>query len=172
MSWIVRRAVGMGVFVTIGAGIALFFTADLRSTVIDVYLLVFGGIVLLALVRTARALRAGTRPSPFEAAVARKPLPRTDQEGGVALEREVELSRIDALHFHVRMRPVLREIAAYRLRLRYGVELDREPERARELVSAELWEVVRPNCPPPAERLAPGPTVAEQQVLVDGLEKL
>ena len=165
MKWIVHRAVFMSMLVTIGAGIALFFTAGDRSTVIDVYLLVLAGILLLALVRTARALRRGTPRSAFDAAVARMRAPRRDDGEGLALERDLKLSRIDGFHFHVRMRPVLREIAA-------DVELDREPERARELVPAALWDVVRPECPPPTERLGPGPSLAEQRALLDGLEKL
>lgn len=172
MSWIVRRAVGTGVFVTISAGVALFFTAGVRSTVIDVYLLVVGGIVLLALVRFARALRRATPASSFDAAVARARGPHGAAEDVVTLEREIELSRLDGFHFHVRVRPVLREIAAHRLRVRYGVELDREAERARELLPTDLWEVVRADRPPPAERLAPGPSYAKQRAFLDALEKL
>ena len=71
MSWIVRRAVGMGMLVSLGAGIALIFTAGNRAAVIDIYLLVIGGIVLLGLVRVARVLRRRTPASSFEAAVAR-----------------------------------------------------------------------------------------------------
>lgn len=172
MSWIVRRAVGMGLLVTLATGIALIFTAGNRATVLDIYFLVIGGIVLLALVRVARVLRRGTPASSFEAAIARARAPRGGDGETVTLDREVELSRMDSFHFHARMRPVLRDIAAHRLRVRYGVELDREPERARELLPAAVWEVVRPDRPPPAQRLARGPTLAEQRALLDGLEKL
>ena len=71
MNWILRRAIVTGVLVTLGAGIALFFTAGNRGTVLDIYLLVIGGILLLALVRFARALRLGTPESSFEAALER-----------------------------------------------------------------------------------------------------
>jgi len=172
VSWIVRRAVGMGMLVSLGAGIALIFTAGNRAAVIDIYLLVIGGIVLLGLVRVARVLRRRTPASSFEAAVARARAPRSVEEDVLTLDREVELSRMDGFHFHVRMRPVLRDVAAHRLRVRYGIELDREPERARELLPAEVWEVVRPDRPPPAERLGPGPTLAQQRAVLDGLEKL
>jgi hypothetical protein len=172
VNWIVRRAVGMGLLVTLAAGLALIFTAGSRATVLDVYLLVIAGITLLALVRFARVLRLSSPASSFEAALARAKAQRSGAEDALALDREVELSRMDAFHFHVRMRPLLRDVAAYRLRVHYGVELDREPERARELLPAELWEVVRSDRPPPSERLAPGPTLAQQRRLLDGLEKL
>jgi hypothetical protein len=162
----------MGLLVTLGAGIALLFTAGNRAIVLDVYLLVIGGIALLALVRVARVLRRGTPPSSFEAAIARARAPRSGGDDALELDREIELSRLDGFHFHARMRPVLRDVAAYRLRVRYGVELDREPERARELLPAAVWEVVRPDRPPPAQRLARGPTLADQRALLDGLEKL
>jgi hypothetical protein len=70
------------------------------------------------------------------------------------------------------MRPLLRQIAAHRLRVHYGVGLDREPERARELVSSPAWEVLRPDCPPPADRLAAGPSLAAQRAVLDELERL
>lgn len=172
MSWIVRRAIGMGLPVTLGVGITLIFTAGNRATVLDIYILVIGGIVLLALVRVARVLRRGTPASSFEAAIARARAPRGGDDEALALDREIELSRMDSFHFHSRMRPMLRDVAAHRLRVRYGVELDREPERARELLPAAVWEVVRPDRPVPAQRLARGPTLAEQRAMLDGLEKL
>jgi hypothetical protein len=67
---------------------------------------------------------------------------------------------------------VLREIAALRLRRRYGVELDREPGRARELVPSAAWEVVRPDRPPPQDRLASGPSLASLGQVVSELERL
>jgi hypothetical protein len=172
MSWIVKRAVGTILFVTICAGIALIFTAGSRALVIDVYLLVVGGILLLAVIRFVRAIRRMTPPSTFDAAIARARRPRARDGDAFTLDREIELSRMDAFHFHVRLRPVLREIAAHRLRVRYGVELDREPERARELLSAEVWDVVRADRPPPTERLAPGPSLGKQRGWLDALEKL
>jgi hypothetical protein len=172
MTWILRRALGMTAFITIGAGIALFFTAGVRATVVDVYLLVLAAVIMLALFRAARALRARYAESPFELAVAALRAPDETDPAPLSTEREVELSRIEAVHFHVRARPLLREIAAHRLRTKYGVELDREPERARELLPADVWEVVRPERPFPTDRLAPGPSYAEQRKLLDGLERI
>jgi hypothetical protein len=117
-------------------------------------------------------LRRGTPASSFEAALARARASRGGGAEALAVDREIELSRMDGFHFHARMRPVLRDVAAYRLRVRYGVELDREPERARELLTGALWDVVRPDRPPPSQRLARGPTLSQQRALLDGLEKL
>ena len=94
------------------------------------------------------------------------------ESGEPALEREVELSTYNAFHFYARMRPLLRDIAAHRLRSRYGVELDAEPARARELVGSEAWGVVRPDRRAPDDRLASGPSVDELRVVVDELEAI
>jgi hypothetical protein len=86
--------------------------------------------------------------------------------------RDLELSRASAFHLHVRLRPLFREIAAHRLRKHYGVELESEPERARELVGTAAWELVRPDRLPPADRLAKGPPLSLLREVVDELERV
>ncbi len=171
MNPIVRRAVLVGSLATIGAGTALFLTSGARSTVVDVYLLAVGGVLLLALVRAARALEPTPPGSPIDQALAAmRAGPR--QSGELALAREVELSHISAFHFHLHLRPVLQEIAADRLLERYGVELMRERARARELVPAQAWAVVDPDRQPPGDRLARGPSVATLRAVIEELERL
>lgn len=172
MRWILRRALVTGALISAGAGIALLFTSGVRRTVVDIYLLVLLGVVMLALFRVARELRKSRAVSPFEAALVAMRTPHQEETAPLDAERDIELSRIETLHFHVRVRPVLREIAAHRLRTRYAVELDREPERARELLPSDVWDVVRPERPFPSDRLAAGPTLAEQRKLLDGLEAI
>jgi hypothetical protein len=92
--------------------------------------------------------------------------------GELSLARDLELSTMSAFHLHVRLRPVLREIAAHRVRKRYGVELESEPERARELIGTAAWELVRPHRPPPTERLAHGPPLSHLREVIDELERV
>jgi hypothetical protein len=171
MNRIRARALRRGVAVTAAAGIALLASSGAHAIVLDVYLLCIGAIVLLALVRTTRGQAPPHRSSPFDAAFAamRKPPAAPDEP---ALVREVELSTYNTFHFYARLRPLLRDIAAHRLRSRYGVELDIESARARELVGAEAWDVVRPDREPPVDRLASGPTVEELQAVVGELEAI
>jgi hypothetical protein len=160
-----------GLAVTAGAGIAVLASSGVNAIVLDVYLLCIAGVVLLALVRTTRTFAPAPRKSPFDdalAAMRRRPV----ESGEPTLVRELELSTYSAFHLHSRLRPLLRDIAAHRLRSRYGVELDAEPGRARELVASEAWDLVRPDRPPPADRLAAGPTLGELAVVVDELEAL
>jgi hypothetical protein len=165
------RAVKWGLAVTAAAGIAALAGSGVNAIVLDVYLLCIGAVVLLALVRVTRASAVAPRTSAFDAALAA--MRRSPPESGeLTLVRELELSTYNALHFHARLRPLLRNIAAHRLRARYGVELDAEAARARELVGKEAWDVVRPDRPPPHDRMAAGPTLAELGVVVDELEVL
>jgi hypothetical protein len=170
MRWIVGRALKLATLVSAVAGVLALFTHGLRNLVLDLWLLGIAAVLLLALYRIARLLAPPTA-SPLDAALARMQ-PRAGRVPELALERDVSLSRVMEFHFHVRLRPVLREIAAHRLRSRYGVDLDGEPARARELIPARAWEVVDPDRPMPDDRLAPGPTVQQLSAVVDELERL
>lgn len=171
MKLVALRAAILCAASTVGAGIGLLVRPDARALVLDVYALTLGGIVLLALVRLTRLLAPVGGASAFERALeAMRPAP--DRPAELALERDVELSRVSAFHLHVRLRPVLREIAAHRLSARYGIELDREPGRAQDLVGAQAWELVRPDRALPADRLAAGPSLRSLGEAVDELERL
>lgn len=171
MNRIRARAVRWGLTVTAAAGIAVLASSGAHAIVLDVYLLCIGAVVLLALVRTTRAHAPAQRGSPFDAALAAmRQAPA--ETGEPALAHEVEFSTYNAFYFHQRLRPLLRDIAAHRLRSRYGVELLTEPGRARELVGSEAWEAVRPDSRPPVARMASGPAVEELRVVVDELEAI
>jgi hypothetical protein len=165
------RAIRRGLLVTAAAGVAVALSSGARAIVLDVYLLCIGAVVLLALVRTTRAHAPAQRASPFDAAVAAMRRPPAES-GEPALAHEVEFSTYNAFYFHTRLRPLLRDIAAHRLRSRYGVELQTEPGRARELVGSEAWDAVRPDREPPVARMARGPAVAGLRVVVDELEAI
>jgi hypothetical protein len=171
MSWIVRRAVKVGLVFTLAVGFTALAVSGARAVLLDVYLLGVGGVLLLALVRTTREGGPSTEPSDFDRALAESRRHPSDS-GELTLVRDVKQSTISAFHLHVRLRPILREIAAHRLWMRFGVDLDREQERARELIGANAWELVRPGRLPPSDRLAPGPAPADLRVVVDELERL
>jgi hypothetical protein len=165
------RALRVGLTVSAVAGIVAVASSGAHALLLDVYLLCIGAVILLALVRATRAQAPPTRGSQLDRALAA--MRRTPADSGEpALVRELELSTYNAFHLHARVCPVLREIAAHRLRARYGVELDAEAGRARELIGAHAWELVRPDRPAPSDRLARGPTIAELQLVVDELEAI
>ena len=171
MSWIFARALKVGFVLSAAVGLTALAVSGARSILLDVYFLGMGGVLLLALVRTTRE-GGSTGLSDFDRALEEMSRRRPSDSGELTLVNEVEQSTASALHLHVRLRPILREIAAHRLWMRFGVDLDREQERARELVGANAWELVRPERLPPSDRLARGPAPADLRVVVDELERL
>jgi hypothetical protein len=171
VTWIVRRAVKLGLVVSVAVGIVAFASSGLRAVLLDGYLLAMGGIFLLALVRTTQAKAPADVGSQFESALTEMRSGRRDS-GQPTLVRDVELSLLSAVHLHVRLRPLLREIAAHRLLKHYGVQLDREPARARELIGVSAWELVRPDRPGPADRLSAGPPLSELRAVASELERV
>jgi hypothetical protein len=171
MTAIVVRAVKVALVVSVAIGLAAYFSTGLRTVLLDVYLLAMGGVLLLAFVRTTRVKAPSGGASAFDHALAMMRRQPPDS-GALALSRDLDLSTLTAFHLHIRLRPLLREIAAHKLRVRYGVDLDSEPGRARELVGARAWELVRPLRPPPEDRLAPGPGVSYLREVVTELERI
>jgi len=171
MSWIFARALKVGFALSAAVGLTALAVSGARSILLDVYFLGMGGVLLLALVRTTRE-GGSTGLSDFDRTLEEMSRRRPSDSGELTLVNEVEQSSASALHLHVRLRPILREIAAHRLWMRFGVDLDREQERARELVGANAWELVRPERLPPSDRLARGPAPADLRVVVEELERL
>jgi hypothetical protein len=171
MSAIVFRAVKVGLLLTVAAGLAVSFSSGLRSVLLDAYLVAIGGVLLLALVRTTRVMAPADGPSSFDRALANMRRHPPDS-GDLTLVRDLDLSIMSALHLHLRVRPLLREIAAHRLRVHYGVELDREAPRAAELVGPAAWDIVRPDRAPPDDRLSAGPPLAYFREVTAELERL
>ena len=172
MSWIARRAFKVGLAFSLAVGFTALAVSGARAILVDLYLLGVGGVLLLALVRTTREGGPTTASSEFDRALGEMSRRHPSDSGELTLVRDVSQSTRSAFHLHVRLRPILREIAAHRLWMRFGVDLDREPERARELIGLNAWELVRPERPPPGDRLAQGPSSSHLRTVVDELERL
>jgi hypothetical protein len=172
MSWIVRRALKLGLVFSAAIAFAAFAIAGFRDALLEIYLLGIGGVLLLALVRTTSETGSGTATSDFDRAVADMSRRYPSDSGELTLVHDVQQSVASAFHLHTRLRPMLREIAAHRLSMRFGVDLDREPERSQELIGGDAWELVRSERPPPVDRLAPGPPASHLSKVVEELERI
>lgn len=170
-----RRLVGALVFAALGA-VPLVFVVVLkpgdRALALDIYLLYLGAVLLLALVQATRETERPDPFGPFARALVRRVPPRERLQQLVRQEREVGLSVDAAFDLHVRLRPTLRLIAAHRLAAQRGIDLDREPERAREALGEETWELVRDDREPPVDRFARGIPADRLETVVDALERL
>jgi hypothetical protein len=107
----------------------------------------------------------------------RDPQPRTRGPFGPMpddlgrLERGVSVGVSQASTVHLSLRPVLREIATERLRRR-GIELDRDPKAAHDLLGDDAWDLVRADRPPPKRPLDAGLGLDRLQAVVDRLEEI
>lgn len=128
---------------------------------LEIVTLVLGGVAMLIVLPDRRA-RARVRSRPVA------PLRPEDLE---RLERLVVTGRSSAAEVHLRLRPLLSEIAAARLSRR-GIRLDRSPSEARASLGDQLWDVVRPDRPRPEHLRGPGISVDELTQMIERLERL
>ena len=144
-----------------------------RHTALDVFVLFLGALGLAGAVRATRAANIDVH-EPSLADELKDPLDVLPERPTELerLEREVHLSLAGAFYLHHRLRPVLREIAANRLLLRQGLDLDARPDTARRVVGDAAWEWLRPEREEPRDRWGPGPAFAELEEVVDALERI
>jgi hypothetical protein len=130
-------------------------------------------LAVLAVLIAVGAVRALSETLPF----ARH---RRDRHAETTHEDPADFARIgravasgtaSAGDLHLRLRPILREVAIDGLRRR-GVELDADPARARELLAPTTWELVRPDRPAPTDAFARGLPAAQLDLVLDDLEAL
>lgn len=171
MRRVIVRVLEVTVVPTIGLALALALLPGEAALEVHAWLLVVLAGALLALVAAIRG-SAPSPPSLFDAAFVRT-RPRAPEFVDLArLGREVSMATGSAYDLHFRLRPTVRELTAGLLHVRRGVDLDRQPERAHELLGDETWELVRADRPVPGERRGPGITQAQLDRVVTTLERL
>ena len=159
----------MNTVVLRAAGVAL----PLAAHVLHAVEVVVVAVVLLVLVLVLRRSLRSTESSPFEQATrgSRGRAPKHVQQLA-RLEREVGLGLANAFDLHSRLRPTLRETAAGLLAARHGIDLDAQPERAREVLGEDAWEIVRADRPRPVDRTARAADLATIDRTITALEAL
>jgi hypothetical protein len=164
-----RRLAGAWLFLTLLASIALMFARFLApgrfELELDVYILFVGGLALLEVVVLAR--EAYPREGVPAIVAALQPEPDAPQRPAELerLERELTMASATAFDLHARLKPLLREISAMRLAAR-GLRLD----QGEAFLGEELWQLVRPDLPPPGDRHEPGIPPATLRRVVERLE--
>jgi hypothetical protein len=129
-------------------------------------------LVLFTLIQHRRGSSWSPAASRFEATLrSKKPRPPEPVEL-LRMERELVLGSADADHAHRRLLPLLRGAAAARISARHGFELGRRPEAARALLGEDVWELLRPDRPPPEDRHGPGVPPAQVAAVIERIESL
>jgi hypothetical protein len=142
------------------------------SRALAIWVVVVAAIALVLLVRHSRGSRTPQHAGRFEAALrGRRETPQPPVEL-LRMERELELGIADATHAHRRLLPLLRAAAEARLASRRGVELDRRPDAAEALLGEDVWELLRPDRPEPADRHGPGVPRESVAAVIERVESL
>jgi hypothetical protein len=108
--------------------------------------------------------------SAFEAVVRGRTPPQVDEPPSLTSARWLVVNATTAGGLHFRVRPEIVELTEARLRDRHGIDLTHP--RAPALLGDQLWAIVRPDAPPPDDRMAPGLSPAMFRSLLDRLEAL
>lgn len=159
----------------VGATIGLVVALGLRPVsireILAAYVLALTTLALLHLTRVARSDDPWLQPaSALERALAERAEPHLRPAELVAIQRDVTLGASSARHFHSRLQPILRDVAAARLAARHNVDADRNPRAARRLLGDDTWEVVRPDREPPADPAAKGLPLRDLIAVLDRIE--
>lgn len=168
----IRKLAPLPILATIGVLGVVGFVPGRAELAVHVYLLVLASLALGWLVTVLRRAHPPAGPSPFDLGLRERPRPLQPLPELARLEREVTLATTTAFDVHFRLRPVLLRIARRTLQARRGIDLDRNPAAARELLGPDAWELVRPDREPPADRSAPGIDLRSLRRMVDRLEAL
>jgi hypothetical protein len=159
----------------VAASVALAALLALRplstSRALAIWVVLVAAMALLLLVRQTRE-RSGTPYGSFEAALRRPAVTAPAPLELLRTERDLELGIAGAAHAQHRLLPILREAAAARLASRHGVELERRPDAARELLGEDVWELLRPDRPAPADRFDPGVPREQVAAVIERVESL
>ena len=165
------RWVGLAVLATIALVAARMISPGRKDLELDVFILVLGGIGLLVLAAELRRLAPTAERSLVEEALEPEPAEERPIADLIRLERALSMASARQFDLHYRLRPILRDVAAARLEQR-GLDLDSGRPVVQELLGDELFELTAPDREPPANRLAPGPSVEGLERTIGRLERL
>ena len=167
---LIRLAASVGLATAVLLGLVLALPGQ-RGLFVGIYELTLGAIGILAILGALRAKQPRAwELSPFERPPERPPRPEQVAELE-RLDRVLVMASTSAFDVHHRLRPLVRSLAAERLYAHHGVDLEREPERAKALAGDELWELLRPDREL-GRRSGPGLPVPVTSRVVDELEAL
>lgn len=172
MSEIGRRFAVAAAFAVLALAAVVGFGLVRLDDAVAAFLLVLGGIGLLALVRAVGVSAPPAQGSLFEQALRPRQPERRRPPDLTRIEVDLAFGVESAAQLHSRLVPLLRMIAAARLASRHGVDLGRAPGTACALLGDDAWELVRPDRPAPREMLAPGLPLRRIGRVITTLEEL
>jgi hypothetical protein len=143
--------------------------ADGQAALVRIVVVV-GGLALAALSMRRTRFATLSTSERFELELRRPVEARPVITSLRAVEMTVRLSTASALDFDVRLRPVLRDLARWRLLTNRGLDLDAKPDAARRVLGEPLASLVGDGQPPAFG--APGVSLADIDAGLDQLEQI
>jgi hypothetical protein len=166
------RAVLAAVIATVTLAVVVQLAPTQRPLAVAVYLLVMGALTVQLLIGWLRRTYPPPPASPFDTALAARPVPPKAPAELDRLARLLALSSASALHAHTRLRAELRPVAADRLRWALAVDLDGDPATARAALGETGWALLSRDQRDLPEREAPGLSPAALAELIGNLERI
>lgn len=164
-AWLVLTAVAILALLGIAA-----LPSEAQAPAGRLAILVIGLAAAWRVLGRAVALTAPSREH-FEDALRVPAAPGFEIAGLRAVETDVRMSTANAFGVEMRLKPVLRDLARWRLQRDYGIDLERQPDVAHGVLGEALWRLVAPAEAFP-EFDAPGVPMAAVEAAVDRLEQI
>lgn len=171
MSAPLRRAAIVVVALAIVAGLMIAFAPpDSRASITRLAVLVVGIAMAAWLLWRSAAVTRST-PERFEAELRQPVVSPSEIPSLRAIHNTLALATASAFGTERRLKPLLRELAAWRLLSRRGIDMIATPEKARNTIGEALWHSIQ-AADDPIEYGAPGITLAAVQASLDQLERI
>ncbi len=165
------KAALLGLAATVALVIALMLTGVAQGLVLLAYVIFLVALLFAMLIgRLRRVLPLAVE---FRRMLPPPALPEAHAEQFETVKLWVAIARYSRSDLYFRLRTPVRDIVAARLSRSYGVDLEREPDRAAGILGeGRAWELVRPDYRSDSDRSAPGWSEHEVEQLVEELENL
>ena len=140
MSEIRRRALPVGLL-TVLLGLVVVFRPVPFGLALRAWLVALGALAASSLVRGALAPYGRLTVDRIHFG-SPKPPPAARPAGLEEVERAVDFATWNPADLRRRLRPLLREVAAYRLQAGQGIDLERNPQAAEAVLGATAWSLI------------------------------
>jgi hypothetical protein len=144
--------------------------ANLRPSVTRVAILAIAILAAWWLIRRFLEVTRST-PERFEAELRPPAAISADIPGLRAVEHTLRMALGSSFGVEFMLKPLLRELARWRLLRNRGIDIDATPELARQAVGEPLWSLVEPG-EPRRDYDAPGISLADIRTSLEQLERI
>ena len=165
-----KTAVAAAVVTALAALAIPLSPADTRPTVTRLAILAIGIVLASSLLRRFASLTKSTAER-FEVDRRQPVAIAADIPGLRAVDNTLRMALGSSFGVEFQLKPLLRELASWRLMRNRGIDMAATPELARRTVGEPLWSLIEPG-EPRRDYRAPGLSLAEIQASLEQLERI